>query len=380
VSAASPRAPFLMGAKIELNESLDTSTFPTMNKRYISSNLNHNNTNCNITIARQRLLLIFVVVTVWIVSIEQRHQLSSSVAVVVSATAFFISNHRIRSGAVSVARIDTYRKTILANSNSESIVSSSAVRESEMTVSSSSIVMNLPPVSSTAKRIFWVRHGEVINPGSVKNQSVYYGSMDVPLSPLGEQEAMAAAYYLSQYTMSAVYSSNLSRAIYGAEQVRLLQPTLHNTTITQIPDFMELDRGVWCGQTLQEIGADVMARFDACDESVTPKDGESYRTLQERVMKGRNHVLQQLFVGQCATVVSHLQVTRCVLSDALQIPIEQMSKIPVATASVTCIDYDYGDMDSSSSNNMEGITPKPIVHFQSYKPDVGLRRSKDGAN
>jgi alpha-ribazole phosphatase len=355
-----------------------------MNKRYISSNLNHNNINCNLSIARQRLLLIFVVVTVWIVSIEQQHPLSSVVVVVVSATAFFISNHRIRSGAVTVSRIDTYRKTILTNSNSESIVSSSAV--AEMTVSSS-IVMNLPPVSATAKRIFWVRHGEVINPGSTKNQSVYYGSMDVPLSPLGEQEAMAAAHYLSQYTMSAVYSSNLSRAIYGAEQVRLLQPTLQNTTstVTQIPDFMELDRGAWCGLTLQEIGADVMARFDACDDSVTPNDGESYRTLQERVMKGRNHVLQQLFVGQCATVVSHLQVSRCVLSDALQIPIERMSKIPVATASVTCIDYDYGDMDSSSSSNsagynMEGITPKPIVHFQSYKPDVGLRRSKDGAN
>lgn len=46
---------------------------------------------------------------------------------------------------------------------------------------------NLPPVAPMSKRLFWIRHGEVINPGGDK--AVYYGSMDVPLSPFGELEA-----------------------------------------------------------------------------------------------------------------------------------------------------------------------------------------------
>jgi hypothetical protein len=45
----------------------------------------------------------------------------------------------------------------------------------------------IPPVAPMSKRIFWVRHGEVINPGGDKD--VFYGSMDVSLSPLGEMEA-----------------------------------------------------------------------------------------------------------------------------------------------------------------------------------------------
>lgn len=46
---------------------------------------------------------------------------------------------------------------------------------------------DLPPLSSTAKRLFLVRHGEVINPGGEK--PVFYGCLDVSLSPLGETEA-----------------------------------------------------------------------------------------------------------------------------------------------------------------------------------------------
>jgi hypothetical protein len=45
----------------------------------------------------------------------------------------------------------------------------------------------LPPIAPMSKRLFWIRHGEVINPGGDK--AVFYGSMDVALSPFGELEA-----------------------------------------------------------------------------------------------------------------------------------------------------------------------------------------------
>ena len=45
----------------------------------------------------------------------------------------------------------------------------------------------IPPISNTSKRIFMVRHGEVINPGG--DRPVYYGALDVPLSDLGKSEA-----------------------------------------------------------------------------------------------------------------------------------------------------------------------------------------------
>jgi broad specificity phosphatase PhoE len=192
--------------------------------------------------------------------------------------------------------------------------------------------------------------------------------MDVPLSPLGEQEAQAAASYLQQFGLEYVVSSPLARAIYGAEQVLSMQAENDDgKNIVTLGGFTELDRGDWCGKTLDEIGPDMMARFDACDESVTPPGGESYPFVKQRVLAARDEVLDLVSPGRSAAIVSHLQVTRCMLSDALGIPMEEMATLPVATASVTCIDYNTA-------------TAQQTVHFQSFKPDAGLTKSKDGAN
>jgi phosphoserine phosphatase len=225
----------------------------------------------------------------------------------------------------------------------------------------------LPPIDSSAKRLFLVRHGEVINPGG--DRPVYYGAMDVPLSPLGEAEAKAAAFYLKsrEDEIDLVVSSPLSRAIFGANEVLNVLPSLKESSVIIMDGFKELDRGSWCGKTKDEIGPEMMARFDACDESVTPEGGESYPFLKRRVVEARDAVLEKLSCGRAAVIVSHLQVTRSMLSEALDVPIEEMASLKVATASVTCIDYD-------TANGNE------IVHFQSFKPDVGLETSRDGGN
>ena len=66
----------------------------------------------------------------------------------------------------------------------------------------------LPPIAPTAKPLFLVRHGEVINPGG--DRPVAYGAMDVPLSPLGEGEARAAAQFLQQYDLQHIACSPLT--------------------------------------------------------------------------------------------------------------------------------------------------------------------------
>jgi broad specificity phosphatase PhoE len=244
---------------------------------------------------------------------------------------------------------------------------------------------DLPPVGNTAKRLFLVRHGEVINPGG--DRSVYYGAMDVPLSSLGMDEAKAAAGYLQKFDLEFVVASPLSRAIYGAEQVLERQQRRQSSTSTPnqnssrcsdviqiLEGFKELDRGSWCGLTKDEIGVDMMSRFDACDESVTPKGGESYLTLKERVLQARDETLSMVSPGKSAAIVSHLQVTRCMVSDALGIPPNQMAGLKVATASITCIDYD----DDTTIDT--GTSMTQTVLFQSFKPEVGFETSKDGAN
>lgn len=143
------------------------------------------------------------------------------------------------------------------------------------------------------------------------------------------------------------------------------QPNVSSVSI--LPGFTELNRGAWRGKTKDEIGYDMLARFDACDLSVTPDGGESYPALKERVLEALSEALKQLEPGQCGAIVSHLQVTRSMLSTALGISTEKMTELPIATASVTCVEYTADNQPAT-------------VHFQSFKPDVGLRKAKDGAN
>lgn len=228
-------------------------------------------------------------------------------------------------------------------------------------------VENIPildEVPEGYKRLFMVRHGEVINPGG--DRPVYYGAMDVSLSPLGELEAIEAASYLSRFDLQHVASSPLSRAKFGAQKVCVNQSNSNDVVV--FDGFKELDRGAWCGKTKDEIGADMLARFDACDESVTPGDGgESYPTLKARVIASRDELLDMTDVGKASAIVSHLQVTRAMLSDALEMDIKEMASLKIATASITCVDYCSATGDQ-------------VVRFQSFKPEAGLEQSKDGAN
>lgn len=200
--------------------------------------------------------------------------------------------------------------------------------------------------------------------------------MDVPLSPLGETEAIEAASYLSKYHIQHVASSPLSRAKFGARQVLARQQppgedgggSSDSNDVVVFEGFKELDRGSWCGKTKEEIGADMMARFDACDESVTPGDGgESYPALKERVLEARDELLRMTDAGRASAIVSHLQVTRAMLSDALGMDVTEMAGLQIKTASVTCVDYRADDGAA-------------VVRFQSFKPDCGLGESRDGAN
>ena len=198
--------------------------------------------------------------------------------------------------------------------------------------------------------------------------------MDVSLSPLGELEAIEAASYLSRFSLQHVASSPLSRAKFGATQVLARQPIAESNSndsddIVIFEGLKELDRGAWCGLTKDEIGADNLARFDACDESVTPGDGgESYPTLKARVLDARDKLLQMTDVGRASAIVSHLQVTRAILSDALGMDVTELAGLSISTASITCVDY------------CAKGTGESIVRFQSFKPECGLEESKDGAN
>ena len=100
-------------------------------------------------------------------------------------------------------------RTVSFSCASLCIVTSKESAAQEINTASSAIPWpELPPIAPTAKPLFLVRHGEVINPG--RDRPVFYGAMDVPLSPLGEGEARAAAQFLQQYDLQKIACSPLT--------------------------------------------------------------------------------------------------------------------------------------------------------------------------
>src|SRR5215510_538799 len=95
--------------------------------------------------------------------------------------------------------------------------------------------------------IYLLRHGEV----TLAEPQRLIGHLDVPLSPRGERQCAAQALRLAGTKLTAVFSSDLTRArrsgaIIGAP---------HGLEPIVVPALREMDMGRWDGLTAAEIQA-----------------------------------------------------------------------------------------------------------------------------
>ena len=106
------------------------------------------------------------------------------------------------------------------------------------------------------------------------------------------------------------------------------------------PGFAEMDFGAWDGMTFAEVGEkhpdELKAWLGSLD--VAPGGGESFRTVQARVLAGLERVLAA-HAGRTVVVVSHVSPIKTLLRLALDAPPVSMYRIHLDTASVSLIDY-----------------------------------------
>jgi len=239
------------------------------------------------------------------------------------------------------------------------------------------------PIPQHAHRIYLIRHGEVIPPGGV--HGVFYGAMDVELSPLGKQEAAAAGDFMKSELASLgggnldsdsvnIYSSPLKRAVFGAECVK---SSLGGATgpITLVDGFKELSRGAWAGKRVDEIGEEAFEAFHIAMSPAegaerTPEGGESLFDIRDRVLEGYETVKKRGTPSSVSIIVSHLWVTRSIVADCLNVGTDDLRSISIDTASISAIDIGVKE---------DGTQTQTLV-FKGLKPDVGLEKSVDAAN
>lgn len=184
-------------------------------------------------------------------------------------------------------------------------------------------------------KIYFIRHGE-----SVSNLVTQFaGSLDMPLTEKGREQAALTADLLRDISLSAVYASDLSRAY----DTGLAIARSHNIPIYATSRLREIYAGDWEGKTYSQLEEEYPDSYGVWRTQIglaACPNGETVAQLQARIRACveeivRKHPNESVCIATHATPI---RVMECVWSDT---PLANMHSIPwVSNASVTVAAYD----------------------------------------
>lgn len=183
------------------------------------------------------------------------------------------------------------------------------------------------------KTLYLIRHGQTVG-GDEKR---YKGSIDVPLSEKGIEQMRKTSDFLKGISLSAVYSSPLSRALKSAEIIAEpygLKPVV-------VPDLRERSFGIWEGMSFNEIKEKYPEEFEAWAANplkYSPIGGESTIEVRDRVVRVLKDILSN-HGNEKIAIVAHGGVNRVILCHFMGIPLENIFRIEQDFASVNIIEF-----------------------------------------
>jgi glucosyl-3-phosphoglycerate phosphatase len=173
----------------------------------------------------------------------------------------------------------------------------------------------------TAARIILWRHGRT----EWNVVSRFQGQADVPLDPIGYEQAERAAQVLASYQPSALYSSDLSRCYQTAE---LLAQRL-GLEITTDKRLREIHVGSWEGLLGEEIKAahpELARRLWAGEDVRRSPTGESPSEVAERVFEALTEIAEAAEDHSTVVVVTHGLAGRVGACRFVDLPFDQWRK------------------------------------------------------
>lgn len=167
----------------------------------------------------------------------------------------------------------------------------------------------MDPVNNT--RIFLIRHGATV----LSAEDRFAGSVDVPLSEEGCEQARRLGLRLSTEKVAAVYASSLGRTIQTA--TFLAEP--HGLQVQPREGLREISHGHWEQMTRREVDErypDESAAWEADPYTFAPVGGESGLAVTARALPALLEIVRT-HQGQNVIVVSHKATIRLLLSSLL---------------------------------------------------------------
>lgn len=186
------------------------------------------------------------------------------------------------------------------------------------------------------------------------------GGLDVPLAPLGVQQAQALATEVAKRNeVRAIIASPLLRT----QQTAQLVADAVNLPIVTMSEFAEAAFGEWDGCTFAEVSKrwpDELREW-LSGTDIAPPGGESFAHVRDRVEQGRRKVLEQ-FAGEQVLIVSHVTPIKIMTSTAIGAPLDALFKMELPPCSLSKLAW-FPDGNSSmfsfaESGHLHGL----VVH------------------
>ena len=191
-------------------------------------------------------------------------------------------------------------------------------------------------------KLILIRHGET----DWVREGRYQGSTDVPLNRCGRAQARSVARLIKKERPTAVYSSELTRAV---ETANLIARACRRRVVRD-SRLNEVSFGDWEGRSHKEIRAQfpkaVRAWYSARWSSRAP-GGETLRSLKQRVTGFLNELCDRFLTRQgTCVVVSHGGPIRMILVSLLGTGIDAFWKIRIdpASVSIATVDRKYREL------------------------------------
>ncbi len=183
-----------------------------------------------------------------------------------------------------------------------------------------------------------IRHGESM----ANTEKRFAGHLDIPLSPLGEQQAkITAAHIASHYAVDAVYASDLLRAYHTGKAVA---DQMHVPIYTD-KALREICAGDWEGVSFDNLQTRFSKSYAvwltdignaACD------NGETVAVLQNRFLTALRRIAADND-GKTIVIATHATPIRSLQCHCEGKTLNEMHAVPWATnASVTTVTCENG--------------------------------------
>jgi broad specificity phosphatase PhoE len=185
------------------------------------------------------------------------------------------------------------------------------------------------------------------------------GFSDVELNKNGLEQTKELAKSLMDEPISAVYSSDLRRALDTAKAIA----DYHKLAVEVDPDLREMNQGDLEGLTFVEIReryASLLSRWADNPEAVRLPGGESLKELQERAWRA----IERIFIrhqNQTVVAVSHNLTIITLLCKFKGIGLHEFRSFKLKEASKNIILFRNGHFDVNVLNDVTHLTPELLT-------------------